>query len=1253
MSRYDVSRSGLELKAAIIQDPITVFANTPVKVAIACMSGQRAQCDVTHGSRTSKSKHQESRSSCVVVVDDNKTVIGILTERDVVRLSAQQEPFELLCVEQVMAHPVITLKEFEFDDLFTTINLLHRHRIRHLPILDNNNCLMGVVTHESLLQMTRPIDLLRFQRVEEVMSRKVICATPDYSMLDIARLMAERRVSSVVLVEQEVLDDSKYQIPVGLVTERDLVQFQALDLNFENTPAKAVMSSPVFGVQCDDSLWTVQQLTGRHFIKQVVVTGNHGELLGIVTQTNLLQAFNPSELYKLAEELDTQVRQLEEEKIYLLENRAVELEKQVEDQTNLLQSRIDREGLIAHLAIQIRSSLNLQTILNNTVEQVRRILNCDRVNICQFKADSQGVVVAESTDSPVSLIGEYIEDMCYMDSQAEAYPKSNIRVVSDIYTTEISDYHLELLTRLQIRAKVLVPLYCGDKLWGFLNVIESEKPRNWKLEEIDLLQTLSVQLAIALQQATAHHLLQIEVVERQQAELALQHLNNELESRIAERTEQLQTKETQLQEFLDDANDLIQIVSLADGKFTYLNRSWLEGLGYSEEEVKKITIFDILHPNCKQLYLDLSARMQEGALTCQKYLELTFITKTQTEIIVDGSINCSFEFNRPVATRAIFRDITARKRAEGIVHQKIGQEKLLREITQRIRESLDLQTIFDTACQEIRQVIEADRVGIFKFYPGSNCDDGEFVAESSLEGIPSVKAIKIHDHCFGTNYAPLYLQGRYAAMPDIYKLDKKCHTDVLSKIQVRANLVVPLLCGNNLWGLLCIHQCDGPRNWQQSEANLALQLGNQLAIAIQQATLYEKLQAELLERHQAEQQIIERNQQLAISNEELARATRLKDEFLANMSHELRTPLNAILGMAEGLSEQVFGYANERQIKALTTIDHSAAHLLTLINDILDVAKIESGHIELDYTPTPVASICKSSLSFIKQLAFQKHISLNINIPDNLPDLAVDERRIRQVMINLLNNAVKFTPDGGSITIEVQRIQSNFIRISVSDTGIGISSEDIKKLFQPFIQIDSALNRQYDGTGLGLTLTKRLVELHGGKVEVLSEEGVGSCFMIDLPCIDGFSSQYPRQQPESSKDTENEIEAPPSVKKALILLVEDNEANIQTISNYLEAKGYYIELARNGNDAISMTLAKVPDLILMDIQLPIMDGLEAIRHIRSHSDLANIPIIALTALAMESDKERCLTAGANEYITKPVKLKELVNNIQNLLLQIK
>jgi CheY-like chemotaxis protein/anti-sigma regulatory factor (Ser/Thr protein kinase) len=259
----------------------------------------------------------------------------------------------------------------------------------------------------------------------------------------------------------------------------------------------------------------------------------------------------------------------------------------------------------------------------------------------------------------------------------------------------------------------------------------------------------------------------------------------------------------------------------------------------------------------------------------------------------------------------------------------------------------------------------------------------------------------------------------------------------------------------------------------------------------------------------------------------------------------------------------------------------------------------------------------------------------------------VDELRIRQALINLLSNAVKFTPAGGNITLEAYPVGEvatpNQLCIAVTDTGIGISPDNIEKLFQPFFQIDSALNRQYEGTGLGLALVKHIVDLHGGQVDVTSTVGVGSRFALTLPLAPCSRQRFPSLAPMPISSVGRESSAP------CILLADDNEANISTISAYLTAKGYRLLLATDGQEAIDLAQAHHPDLVLMDIQMPTVNGLEAIRKIRQNRTLATIPIVALTALAMVGDRERCLAAGATDYISKPVKLRELTNLIQSLL----
>lgn len=387
---------------------------------------------------------------------------------------------------------------------------------------------------------------------------------------------------------------------------------------------------------------------------------------------------------------------------------------------------------------------------------------------------------------------------------------------------------------------------------------------------------------------------------------------------------------------------------------------------------------------------------------------------------------------------------------------------------------------------------------------------------------------------------------------------------------------------------------------------------------------------------------------------ELERATRLKDEFLANMSHELRTPLNAILGMAEGLRDEVFGVLNIEQRDALRTIEESGTHLLALINDILDLSKIEAGQIELSRHPVDFKQLCRSSLNFVRQQAYKKEIDLSIDLPADLPEITLDERRIRQVLINLLNNAVKFTHVGGRVSLDVElwhdsnEHESHFIRFAVSDTGIGIPADKLDVIFEPFVQIESALNRRYKGTGLGLGLVRRIVQLHGGTVAVTSEVEAGSRFVVDLPFLDPVQKSFKRQAPPLSAATHREPKQN-KISSPLVLVADDNEANVKSMGSYLRAHGYRVVVAKDGEEAVDLTRLERPDVVLMDAHMPGLDGISAIQKIRKEETLSNIPIILLTASLMELDQIHRLEMGVSEFFEKPIKLKQIVSTIKALL----
>jgi signal transduction histidine kinase/CheY-like chemotaxis protein len=383
------------------------------------------------------------------------------------------------------------------------------------------------------------------------------------------------------------------------------------------------------------------------------------------------------------------------------------------------------------------------------------------------------------------------------------------------------------------------------------------------------------------------------------------------------------------------------------------------------------------------------------------------------------------------------------------------------------------------------------------------------------------------------------------------------------------------------------------------------------------------------------------------------------DEFIATVSHEFRNPLNSILGMSEALLEGVFGALNELQLNAAQTIDRSGEYLLALIDNMAALSQIQAGKLELDLKSVTVTELCQSSVSFVEHNAIQKKIQLDLNIPINLCSIYIDFQRIRQVLINLLSHAIDSTPIGGKVELVVTQVgdvaiansitnQIASIQFAIIDTSKEISPIDPN---QGVAHFSSSQDRH---VGLGLMLVQPIVALHGGMLSCQSI-GKGNCFQISLPHnLDNFditmdsSSYYPNSTEERSDIIAQEI-AEISTSSLLILIVEDNALNLNMIESYLTAKGYRSIVANDGKAAIEITHKHHPDLILMDIQMPGMSGLEAITKIRQQASLVAIPIIALTALAMDGDREKCLRAGANDYLTKPFKLKQLHATIQQLL----
>ncbi len=723
------------------------------------------------------------------------------------------------------------------------------------------------------------------------------------------------------------------------------------------------------------------------------------------------------------------------------------------------------------------------------------------------------------------------------------------------------------------------------------------------------------------------------------------------------------TERTKIQEQLQRANTVVENSTSVlfrweynpDWQMTYISSN-VKQWGYEPEQLvgSNEVISQFVHPDdIEQLVNNVN---QHHAAHNTRYTLEYRLRNSNNEyrwveerdfVTVDGD-------NRIVKIEGIITDINDRKVAEVQLQSKMlelhRQDYLLKVTAESLKQIVTTAEDFDAmmkrAIGQIAEAMDTDRIFMYETTQIENTEETLSALQyswSRIEHEPHEVFKNILPKRLGLDEIAVQMLNGKIFRQNLDVINTKAKR-LLKMYGVQSIVAIPIFLRNKFWGFIMMHDCNKQREWLDFEINVLTGAAASMAGSIERNRAERKLKeyAEYLKDAKSKlevqaHELLESNRELLLAREVAETSNKAKSAFLSSMSHELRTPLNAVLGFTQILKKDE--QLNKQHHKYLDTMYNSGQHLLAMINDILDVSKIEAGKIELQLDHVSIENFCTELRSMFQVRCTEKQLSYSVSLRQSVPDyIRADVVRLRQVMINLIGNAVKFTPPGGSVAVVIDCVGTSnnsneaILRFEVRDTGRGIPDNQLKTIFEPFRQVNGMYS---EGTGLGLAISSKLVSLMQGDLRVQSTVNVGSVFTFEVPFEIGQVTTQPKSVFHQT------VIAIEGQKKYSVLLVDDIQSNRDVIRGMLEPLGVNIQEAQNGKEALEVLNTFIPDIIFLDLLMPVMNGEETIAEIRKQSKFNTIPVIAITASGFDGKREEVISTGFNEYIHKPFKEEDL------------